>query len=547
MVRWSRRALIGTAAAAVGCAGLPTSGRSSAEPRAAPRTEGRLFLPAGAAEGSAGGAPKTPDTPDWQRGAAAVYLATPVTAGAVSLCFADGPRTTLPRQIAHFRELPDLLSRARELGSDILYVTDFYEGAAGSKPESYWTYKDDYVARSDLGGAAALRAAADAIRARGGRLVLYLSCFNVVKESPTGRAHGQAWSVKRGGVPLTEPYEDSWMPCPAASGWSDHLVAVARRIVGDYGADGIHLDTFGNMRGFRCDDPAHGHPPDDGDVFNEGCRAITERIRAAIREERPDAVVWCEGLKLQRLYGVLDASQSWGIHELASAWPALRAGSVDVFTAGWSLDDLHQILALGHKWMLADWWRHAPDGRCVDALAAALDTDRVQGDDRAKRYAAERGYRVLHRWRNAGLLARRRVPWIDAWTPRRWDREDLFVSDGAFHAHLGALRDVAAELDAIVRPADFASPAQHLGRLAGARRGLADLVDAGARVERAGQEADAVAWRFTSRKGVAVLCANVGDEAVDLDVAGRFVDVLDGARVDGQVAVPAHGMRLLRS
>ncbi len=548
----------GLGLAALGCAGLPTasggeasgSGRgrgsrvaSGGDTRKPAGAAAKLFLPGE----TPGVGVRTQDIPAWQQRAAAVYLATPVTAGAASLCFADGARTTLPHQISHFRELPTLLERARELGSDIVYITDFYEGAPGSKPDKYWGYKESYVAREDLGGGKALADAADAIHAHGGRLVLYLCGFTLSRGSPIGRKHGEAWSVKRGGVAITEPYPGFYMPCPAAPGWVAHVVAITRRLAAEYHADGVHLDSFGNMHGYKCDDPAHGHALADGAVFNDGCRAIATQARAAMRESVPDAAVWCEGLKVGKLYGAVDASQCWGIHELAAGWPALRAGSVDVFTAGWSLDDNHQILALGHKWMLADWFRQAPRGTCVEALERALDSGRIAGDDRAKRYGAERGYRVLHQWRNAGLLAQLRVPDLELLTPRRWDRQDLFAGGEAeFQGHLGALKETARALDEAVPASAFVAPAAHLRALARAREKLSPILDGGATVERADLVDDvAVAWRFTGRNGVVATAVNVSDNEVELKLQGSYVDAVDGSACSGRITVAAHRVRLL--
>jgi hypothetical protein len=197
--------------------------------------------------------------------------------------------------------------------------------------------------------------------------------------------------------------------------------------------------------------------------------------------------------------------------------------------------------------MLADWWRHAPEGSCRVALDAALDTDRAHGDDRARRYAAERAYRVLHRWRNAGLLAGRPMPWLDPLTPRRWDRDDLFSSDGAYAAHLGALRDAADDLGRRLAPSDFAAPAAYVATLARARAGLADVIDRGSSVTVAAVDGDAMAVRFDGRNGAALIGANVGDEPVQLSVDGTWTDVSDGRRVKGEVALAAHGCRLLRS
>src|SRR5207253_904255 len=112
----------------------------------------------------------------------------------------------------------------------------------------------------------------------------------------------------------------------------------------------------------------------DGDVFDNGAKALVEAMYDEAKRKNPKAVLMCEGPKLAGLFRWVSASQDWGINALSDRWIWRAPGQVPVFTSGWNLDDLHQIIALGHRLTLgANYWFEAPpSGTLASWLAREL-------------------------------------------------------------------------------------------------------------------------------------------------------------------------------
>ncbi len=547
----TRRTLVGGLAgvAVLGCSGVRPS---AAETRAGQdgdergkwgQDRPRLFLPPERAEE---GPDRFVASPAWLDSASSIYLPTPVTAGAASLCFADGDRSSLASLIDTFDALPDLHAEGRQLGTDVVYIVDFWEGRPGQAPKAMRWSKSDYRPRVGMGGAEALRRGTDAVRSAGGRTLLYVSGMNLDRDSPLGREHGEDWTLKSGGVPRKEPYAAEWMPCATVQGWQDHLVDIARRMGRDYGADGVHIDSWGNMRGFKCDDPDHPHDAGDGRAFDSGTVRTVERMRDAFREGRPDAVVLAEGPKLGQLFRTLDGCQCWGIHEIANSWLAGAVGQTNLFAAAWSLDDMHQILAWGHKWMLPRWWLSAPSGRCVEALERAIEAEKPGRSAKDRRYDGEAAYRVLHLWRNAGLVAGKAMPWIADATPRRWDEGAWFEDAASFETHMQRLKSLARELDqAWGGPAQRQAVPAHLAERARARSSLAAAFGRGTQVDVIESDNQSYIVRVFEAGGRRAMTAvNVSDSPIRVNVGGSWRALVGGRAQGSSVEVGAHDVGL---
>jgi hypothetical protein len=103
-------------------------------------------------------------------------------------------------KLRSFRELPKLLDEARSLGSDIVYLYDYWEGrprvdadASGRGPKAplfppYFN-KGDYFPRDDLGGEAAFKEGIAKVHERGGRVILYVEPFIIWLDSHVARTH----------------------------------------------------------------------------------------------------------------------------------------------------------------------------------------------------------------------------------------------------------------------------------------------------------------------------------------------------------------------
>ncbi|MGD8239168.1 MAG: DUF6259 domain-containing protein [Armatimonadota bacterium] len=523
---------------------------------------GALFLPP--PEGKRPPTVEFAHSPEWFRRCPALYVPTAESAGAGMLTFAGPTTTTLHERIDSFRRLPELLDQAEALGTNTIYLVDFYQGWPGQPRRYFWLNKGDYMPRSDLGGAEALKQGIDAIHARGGRVIVYVEAFIISKRSAVGKAHGLEWSIMTPDGPPVQPYPGHWHMCSACPGWVEYLASVCRRLVAEYGVDGIHVDSYGYQRDWRCVSGEHGHESGKASVFNDGCAELLRRLREAVQGEKADAVVIVEGPMRHALFTHIDGSQDWGIHTLSRRWLWDAAGRTNVFTTGWCLDDIHQILAMGHKLSLGGYWLEAPGGpSCAEWISAALPAELPaprQKADMLRRYFAECYFRALHKWRNAGLLLGVTMPGVDDLTPRRWLRADFFQSGHALGALMEQVQSRARDLDAALESRDnrpLPAPAEHLRRLLEARRRLSAVIDDGASVQVLGTDAEtAAAYLFSSPAGRAVTIVNVGDDRVDMRLAlpngpGQFRDELtDEILTPDEKTVPVtcapHSLRMLR-
>lgn len=502
-------------------------------------------------------------SPEWFRRCPGLYVPTAESAGAGMLTFAEQNARTLSSRIDSFRRLPELLDQAQAMGTDTIYLVDYYQGAPEAPPERSWRNKGDYVPRADLGGPEAFKEGIAAVHARGGHIVLYLEAFIIRKGTEVAKAHGLEWTIMTPNGPPIEPYPGTWHLCPACPGWVDYMVKVSRRLVGEYGADGLHIDSYGFQKGWKCVHKDHGHKLGEADVFNQGCVNLLGRVREAVQKENPKAIVMVEGPTRPVQFPHIDGSQDWGIHTLSRRWLWNAAGRTQVFTTGWSLDDLHQILALGHKLSLASYWLEGPEGAsCAEWIAAALPkTIPAFKEDKGRRYFAEKHFRALHRWRNAAFLLGVPAPGVDDITPRRWDGRDYFRSAESVAGLIEQVQERAREIDDALSAQvkdPLPAPTAHLRRLLEARRRLSPMIDDGANVEPlAADDPNVAAYLFHSSLGQVLTLVNVGDKPVrvrltlpDAMAGARLEDELDGGThvaVDQtlELVVAPHALRFL--
>lgn len=534
---WSRRSVVlSLAGAALGC-GL--SGR--ADPPGGP-TDGSRSRPRRPRERSGAAPPEAPpvealrpskvppprikfaDTPDWFRDAPALNCPGPRTAGSTLLMYTEGDASALSRRISHFRQLPELHQKGKALGADLLYIVDFYEGHPGEDPSRYCWNKGSYEARADMGGAEALKRGIAAVQEAGGRVILYLEPFVIHKESELGKRKGEAWAIKNAqGQHPPQPYPDDYKMCPANAPFHDHMVEMVRKLIGGYGADGIHLDSYGYQRDWKCYDRSHGHPPGDKEVFNQGMKDLIADMHEAATAIRPDAILMCEGPKVQEVYRWVGASQDWGINSILKRWCWNQAGKAPVFSSGLSLDDMHHLLALGHRLSLVDrYWSYKPEGTLAEwfqrRLPAAIPDKR---DERFRRFYAETYFRKLHQHRNAGIAMGLPMPNLRHATPRRGEANEAFRSHQGMVEILETCRSLAGVLDeALADAGELQSPAGHVQEIVSARgrfsRHLRDaqisLVDLG--------EAAVASYRFEGPRATSFSVANVGSERLRVQIPG---------------------------
>jgi Domain of unknown function (DUF6259) len=476
--------------------------------------EPRIWLPPLRGEGA-----NVPfaNSPDWQRNAPGWYVPSTVSAG---VCMLDFPLITfLSSLIRDFRQLPSLLDQARSLGTNIVYLVDWFEGKAGAPPYNYWMNKGDYIPRADMGGAAALKEGISALHSRGGRVILYVEGFIINQESQVGRTHGAQWSIMGPKGPPEQPYPGNWKPCPGAEGWLGYIEGVARRI-GSYGADGIFLDSQGFQKDWKCMSRKHGHRPGDPEVFNNGCVHLCRRVRAALREGSPDAIVYIEGPTMLRLFDHVDGSLDWGPDTFVRRWLWEDQGRTDTILSSYSLDDWNQIMAIGAKLGVGSQFLKSPPGSSAQDFLAQFLRKELPEKRLDLQHTAHHAFWGLHAWRNAGLILRLPMPGLDDIIPRNWEEmehvrnrfHEICANRENLHHVLEGLRSRAGAIDEAIAGKRAPSPAEYVKSLMTARARLAPIIDHGSRVELVRTPfPKVVGRRFTGNRGMALTAVSVAD------------------------------------
>ena len=98
----------------------------------------------------------------------------------------------LKARIGSFRNLPQLLKEARELGTDVVYLWNYWEKANQGEPD-YYANKGDYIPRSDMGSVADFKEGIAAVRSAGGKVILYVEPFIIYRHSNVGQTYGGSW------------------------------------------------------------------------------------------------------------------------------------------------------------------------------------------------------------------------------------------------------------------------------------------------------------------------------------------------------------------
>lgn len=266
-------------------------------------------------------------------------------------------------RLRSFYDLPRLLEEARTLGTNIVYLYDYWEGSDASTFPSYWN-KGDYAIRGDLGGEEALIEGSKRLHEEGGRLILYVEPFIIYRYSEVALAQGDAWAARWPDGRTHEQYPDNLTMAAPLQAWQDYMIAVCERLICLLGADGIFLDSYGwqmnwpmttNSGSFVCSPGEHAR----------AVLQLTDRVRAAIRRHQPDAVVLGEtasGPLGRHLDGGLSAEFAWDWTLAASRQRLLgspvRYGvpGVSFYTNGRNLAELHQVYAAGHGLALSSLW-----------------------------------------------------------------------------------------------------------------------------------------------------------------------------------------------
>jgi hypothetical protein len=529
---------------------------------------------------------KFAQSPEWFRRCPGLYIPVPVSAGAVMLSFNGINTPLLPDLIDSFRDMPELLTEAKSLGTNTLYLIDFYEGLQSQTGESSipsyltknsaflyknaWWNKGDYLPRSDLGGPEAFKEGIDAVHRAGGRIIVYVEGFIISDQSHIGQTHGEEWAILTdGGIlgPEAEPYTGNWKMCPACPGWVEHMITVCRRLVGEYGVDGIHIDSFGAQRmGYRCMNPEHNHPIGETQVFHDGRVELTRQVRKALHEEKYEAVIMIELPTMLSLFEMVDGSQDWGFRAIRNRPLWDRAGQTDIFTAGWSLDDIHCILAIGHKLSLGRFWIQTLEGMSCNAAVKAQVLNYQKSKSKShyqKLMILKEASMVLFHWYNTGLLLNRPMPDLESlevsirgWLPNRFQSEEKMeailekIAEKSSHVDVGLQDYIETKLPSV---------SDHIKDLLLTRIKLSHIIDDGSMVRELDTGFESVsAYYFVSTAGHVLTIVNASNESKKISLnlpddhdCGKMIDEQNGSVVDVreeplELSCPAHSLRMFR-
>lgn len=282
---------------------------------------------------------------------------------------ADLKGMRITEQIKSFVELPKMLSQARAVNSNLIYLADYWEGG--------YFNKGDYIPRADFGGPRAFRDGIKAIHDLGGKIIIYLEAFIVSREtSKIGREKGPKWAMmnKDGKYfgyfhNMDHTYYQMWPG--KSSGWSKYLADLAEQMIIEYDVDGFHLDSYGMQRGWRDNHPDHidGLEPGEFDV-----RAVdmVQDFRERVRAVKAEAIVIIEGSEIEDLLAACDGAQEWSLATLSDK-PWFREHNYKIFTSEFGLPSMQNILATGYNVSIGSWWLQPMPGQQMISRLKEVD------------------------------------------------------------------------------------------------------------------------------------------------------------------------------
>jgi hypothetical protein len=325
---------------------------------------------------------KFPKIPAWFRDQGAIYTFSNGGAGGIYLDpYMGWKKFWLKDRIRSFNRLPDLLAEAQQLGTNIVYLWDYWQGQSDSDSQPYFL-KGDYTPRADMGGPDGFRQGIRLIHERGGKVIVYVESFIISRISNIGRQKGWDWhgyddsgqfakiycECREGNNPpastdcyKTQPECYDKMVAPYKP-WQDHLVRIAQQLVRDYDVDGIFLDSCGWQMNWPVKVQETG-AMSSSKQYSQGVLKLVDRVREAIQEIKPDAVVIGEttiGQLGQHWDGGLSADFAWyrWVNQERIIASPVRYGipEINYISNGTNLNELNQIYAAGHSLALCSNW-----------------------------------------------------------------------------------------------------------------------------------------------------------------------------------------------
>ena len=281
----------------------------------------------------------------------------------------------------------------------MVYLWDYWKGPFKCEyiDENRAPYfnKGDYIPRSDLGGNEELFKGIKTVHDDKGKVIMYLEPFIIYPTSIIGKKKREDWaSFNQFGFPMldrnaVEVYPRIIKMNAAYVPWQDEVVKIAQRLVGEYGADGVMLDSWGWQMNWAIQTKIEGikYSPKE---YSEAVLKLVDRVRAAVRAIKPDAVVLSEttsGQMGRHVDGGISADFAEYDNPDEPLFPWLRNATkgkilaspvryglpkVNFFGNGRTLGELHQVYAAGHNLALCS--RCHPKGSTQDFIDSQCRT-----------------------------------------------------------------------------------------------------------------------------------------------------------------------------
>ncbi len=138
-------------------------------------------------------------------------------------------------------------------------------------------------------GDADMKALVDRIHAEGFKAQLWWSPLNAVPDSTLLKEHPDFVLLNRDGSKRKISWWNSYYLCPSDRGVIEYHKALVRKILGDWGFDGLKLDGQHMNAVPACYNPAHHHKRPEDSV--EGLPDFFREIYETARSVKPDALV----------------------------------------------------------------------------------------------------------------------------------------------------------------------------------------------------------------------------------------------------------------
>ncbi|MCW0203368.1 glycoside hydrolase family 36 protein [Rhodanobacter thiooxydans] len=221
------------------------------------------------------------------------------------------------------RQILDTVPKARDLGFGWVVLDDGWQTNEGD-----WRIDTHKFPRGD----ADMRAFTATVRSHGMHPRLWLAPLAADPGSDILHDHADMLLLDKHGAFQTITWWNALTQCPAYRPTVDYYVALVKKIIGDWGFEGIKFDGQHLNAVAPCYNPAHKHARPEESV--EGLAAFWSAIHQAVHEANPQAVVeLCpcgtvfafHNLPATDQYPASDPLSSWQVRSKGKTMKALMA------------------------------------------------------------------------------------------------------------------------------------------------------------------------------------------------------------------------------